>query len=264
MFLPFSISDLRLLRFPVITWGLVLLNIWIFIQFQQLPQAARQRVAFEYGFLPCRVAQLMTGEPLKLPVEQHFAAPDGREFTVERVLVVPYQPRETMFSWFSYMFMHGGWMHLLGNMWFLWLFGRYLEDYLGHTCFLLFYLGGGLLAALAHWSVMPGSLVPVVGASGAVAAVLGAFTVLHPAVRVKTLVFLLVYFTDIELPAFILLMLWFVGQVASGLLVSGGAYQNGVAWWAHVGGFVTGMWLMMFLIRRQDLYPKERPSLPEG
>lgn len=260
MFLPFAISDLRLSRFPVITWGLILLNLWVFMQFTGLSPVTRQWVAFQYGFLPCRVAQLVTGEPLELPVKQQFVAPNGQQYEIERKLIVPYQPREIVFTWFSYMFMHGGWLHLLGNMWFLWLFGRYLEDYLGPTCFLCLYLGGGLLAALAHWSVMPGNPVPVVGASGAVAAVLGAFVVLHPAVRVKTLVFLLVYFTDIELPAFVLLMLWFIGQVASGLLTGGGGYLNGVAWWAHVGGFVAGMWLMMFLIRRQDVFP--RPELP--
>ncbi|MDO4549950.1 MAG: rhomboid family intramembrane serine protease [Planctomycetia bacterium] len=254
MFLPFSITGLRLTQFPFITWGLVFLNLLIFVHFQALPPTSRQVIVFEYGFMPCRASQLLSHEPVVIPVSKQLTDGQGNFLNASFKVSLPYEPKTIILSWVSYSFLHGTWLHLIGNLWFLWLFGRYIENCLGHSVFLIFYLGGGVLAAAAHWSVMSGSTQPVIGASGAVAAILGAFAVLYPYVRVQTLVFIIIYFTDIELPALILLTLWFIGQVISGLFVSPAAdYTPAVAWWAHVGGFVAGMWLIMFFTPRRQL-----------
>lgn len=139
------------------------------------------------------------------------------------------------------MFLHGGWLHLGGNMWFLWVFGDNVEDALGHAWYLLFYLACGAAATLAQTLADPGSRVPLVGASGAIAGVLGAYLVWFPWSRVKSLVFLGIFFTFAELPAPLFLVLWFVVQLFSGTLsLAVGAAHGGVAWFAHIGGFVAG------------------------
>jgi len=149
------------------------------------------------------------------------------------------------------MFLHGGWLHLIGNMWFLWIFGDNVEDVLGHVQYLLFYLGCGGVAAVGQAVVAPSSTVPMVGASGAIAGVLGAYLVWFPWSRVRTLIFLGIFFTVTELPAPIFLILWFVVQFFSGTLAlaAAGPAAGGVAWFAHVGGFATGA-LVAILIRR--------------
>ncbi len=148
------------------------------------------------------------------------------------------------------MFMHGGWMHLVGNMWFLWVFGNNIEDSTGHVRYLLFYLLCGALAALAHILTDPGSGIPTVGASGAISGVMGAYMVLYPRVRVYTLVFLVVFIRVIPLPAVTLLALWFFLQLVSGAAAGAGG-GGGVAFWAHVGGFVAGVVLIKLFERRK-------------
>ena len=151
---------------------------------------------------------------------------------------------------FTSMFLHGSWLHLLGNMWFLWIFGDNVEDMLGSWRFLVFYLLAGLGAGLAHYLVQPSSAVPTVGASGAIAGVLAGYLVLFPRARVTTLVPLGFFIQLMELPAMVLIGLWFAIQIGSGLL-SFGAQGGGVAWWAHVGGFLVGAILVrLFLPRR--------------
>jgi len=138
-------------------------------------------------------------------------------------------------------FMHGGWLHIIGNMWFLYVFGDNVEDVLGHGRYLLFYLGGGVVATLAHALTSPSSQVPLVGASGAIAAVLGAYLVWFPHSRVHTLVFLGFFITMAELPALVFLGFWFVLQFFQGTLsLAATPGGGGVAWFAHVGGFVFG------------------------
>lgn len=161
------------------------------------------------------------------------------------------------FEWshvFSSMFMHGGWLHLLSNLLFLWIFGDNVEDRMGHGRYLLFYLLCGVVAALAQVLSEPQSSVPMVGASGAIAGVLGAYIVMFPHSRVLTLVPLFVFFTFIEIPAAVLLGLWFLMQVLSGvgsMMVVQPEDMGGVAFWAHAGGFVSGM-LLVFLFRRPE------------
>ncbi len=141
------------------------------------------------------------------------------------------------------MFLHGGWMHLLGNMLYLWIFGDNVEDVLGHVTYVVFYLVCGWAATLAHGYFNPGSAIPSIGASGAISGVLGAYLVLFPKARVVTLIPLGFYMRMATLPAILVLGLWFVIQTFSGLadLGSRTAQTAGVAWWAHIGGFVVGM-----------------------
>lgn len=149
------------------------------------------------------------------------------------------------------MFLHGGWLHLGGNMWFLWVFGDNVEDALGHGAYLLFYLVCGAAATLAQAIISPLSRVPLVGASGAIAGVLGAYLVWFPWSRVKSLIFLGIFFTMAELPAPVFLVLWFVVQFFSGTLslAAAGSAHGGVAWFAHIGGFAAGVALAVVLRR---------------
>jgi membrane associated rhomboid family serine protease len=149
-------------------------------------------------------------------------------------------------SMFTSMFLHGGWLHVLGNMWFLWIYGDNVEDVLGHWKFLVFYLLCGIAAAVVHVLFNPYSRVPTVGASGAIAGVMGAYLVKFPHSRIVTLVPIFIFFTTFEIPAALMLIYWFFIQVFSGLGSVG--YSNvshgGTAWFAHVGGFLAGILLV--------------------
>jgi len=151
------------------------------------------------------------------------------------------------------MFLHGGWLHIVGNMWFLWIFGDNVEDILGHWKFLLFYLLCGVAAGMAHVLLNPLSRVPTVGASGAIAGVMGAYLVKFPRAHITTLVWVFVFLTTFELPAAVVLLYWFVIQFFSG--VGSIAYSHesagGVAWFAHVGGFLAGILLIYILPKRE-------------
>jgi membrane associated rhomboid family serine protease len=146
------------------------------------------------------------------------------------------------------MFLHAGWLHLVGNMWFFWLFGNNIEDRIGRLLFPLFYLLGGVFATVCHWMVSAGAeLIPIVGASGAVAVMLGAYLVTYPTARVKTLVFIVIFITVIELPAGVVLAVWLLLQLLDGVKAFHLGIDGGVAWWAHIGGFAFGMLLMPLL-----------------
>ena len=147
------------------------------------------------------------------------------------------------------MFLHGGWLHLILNMWFLWIFGDNVEDRLGHARYLLLYLAAGVAAVVAHVTANPDSAVPTVGASGAIAGVLGAYFVAYPRARVTTLIPIFVFIHIADLPAWVVLGMWFVLQFLSGALAVGTtqASAGGVAWWAHIGGFGAGVLLMPLL-----------------
>lgn len=148
----------------------------------------------------------------------------------------------------SSMFMHGSWSHILGNMLFLWIFGNNIEDYLGHGKYLLFYLVGGVVAATVHLLSGPSSLVPTIGASGAIAAVMGSYFFLFPRARVQTLVFF-IFITSVRLPAWIFLGIWFAMQLFEGTFGAGAA--QGVAVWAHIGGFLFGVLVAWFASARR-------------
>jgi membrane associated rhomboid family serine protease len=164
-------------------------------------------------------------------------------------------------NWYTaitYMFMHGGWMHLLGNLWFLWVFGRGVEDSMGPLRFIVFYLVCGLAAAGVQIAFAPASAIPMVGASGAIGGVMGAYLMLYPKVRVTMLIFLFIFITTVRIPAMFMLIYWFAIQFIGGL-GSIGNNVGGVAFWAHVGGFVAGaavVWLFVKpeLLRRHAYY----------
>jgi len=161
------------------------------------------------------------------------------------------------------MFLHGGWGHLIGNMLFLWIFGDNVEDRLGHLRYLLFYLLCGFAATFAHAAASPGSVVPAVGASGAISGVLGAYVFLHPRARVRTLVFLGFLVTFVDIPVLIYLPIWFLIQLVSGVASLGAqnaAEAGGVAWFAHIGGFLAGPLLLLLLGGRRRAAEAPLPS----
>jgi membrane associated rhomboid family serine protease len=158
------------------------------------------------------------------------------------------------------MFMHGGWFHLIGNMVFLWVFGNNIEDAMGHGKFLIFYVLCGTAAAAAQTFITPNSVVPMVGASGAISGVLGAYLLLYPKVRVHTLIILPIYITTVALPAWIMLGYWIALQTLSGLGSLGDIEKGGTAFWAHIGGFVAGL-LLVRLFASEDVL-RRRPTPP--
>ena len=155
------------------------------------------------------------------------------------------------------MFLHGGWLHIIGNMWFLWIFGDNIEDVLGHGRYLLFYLLCGVAAGLAHLATNLGSPVPTIGASGAIAGVMGAYLVKFPHSRIVTLLPLFIFWTTVEIPAFFILAYWFVIQLFSGATTIASHAQGGVAWFAHVGGFLTGI-LLIYVMKTNDPWRSRR------
>jgi membrane associated rhomboid family serine protease len=160
-------------------------------------------------------------------------------------------PEPSWITVFTHMFLHGGWLHLLGNMWFLWIFGNNVEDSMGAARFAVFYLLCGLAAAALQVAFQPDSAIPMVGASGAIGGVMGAYIVLYPRVHVQMLVILGLYVTTVSVPAVFMLGYWFVLQLVGGA-VGVGEEGGGVAFWAHVGGFVTGA-LLVLLFRKPEL-----------
>ncbi len=198
----------------------------------------------------CSIAwlvELRAGAELE-PLIRHYGLIPRRALTLaERG--GPFQS-ELYLPFVSSMFLHGGWMHFAGNMLYLWIFGDNVEDRLGHARYLLFYLLGGVLAGAAQVAASPDSLLPTIGASGAIAAVMGAYFVLYPRARIVSLVVLIFWIRVVSIPAFVYLALWFALQLISGALELGGtsAAEGGVAWWAHAGGFafgMTGVWLLL-------------------
>jgi membrane associated rhomboid family serine protease len=168
--------------------------------------------------------------------------------TMTQEIRLGFSPKAHLAPWFTHMFLHGGWLHFLANMWFLHIFGDNVEDRLGKARFLVLYLSGGLLAGLAQVMAGPGADVPMVGASGAIAAVLGAYFIMYPRARVLSLVPVFVLFWFIELPAFVFIGLWFLMQAFQGYATLLAAQEGGgVAWWAHVGGFLAGVVLCFAL-----------------
>jgi membrane associated rhomboid family serine protease len=186
-----------------------------------------------------------------VPAELTRSVPVGTAFPMGQGLACVIDPSREPAHLITSMFLHGSWMHLLGNMWFLWLFGNNVEDSMTRPRFVVFYLLCGLAAALLQTAVSPESIVPMVGASGAISGVMGAYLVLYPRVRVFTLVPLGFFITTIALPAWAMLLYWAFLQFVSGLGTVFVERQGGVAFWAHVGGFAAGI-LLVTLFRARD------------
>jgi membrane associated rhomboid family serine protease len=226
-------DDVPTLTTPFVTVGLIALNVLLFlyqVSLQGLGSAegarATRDLILEFGLVPCR----LTG-----------ACEAG-------VSVLP--PALTVFT---SMFLHGGLLHLGGNMLYLWIFGNNVEDTLGHARFLLFYLASGVAAAAAQTALSAGSRVPMIGASGAVSGVLGAYLLLFPRANVLTLIVVGFFVRVVRIPAVVVLGLWFLVQFVSGFVTWSGWTSAGgeVAWFAHLGGFLSGMALLL-LLRRRD------------
>lgn len=212
-------DNIKSRRFPVLTVTLIFINIAVFIYELSLGRNQLEQLAMTFGVVPRRLFYLVNGQSELVPA------------------VVPL---------FTSMFLHGGWLHLLGNMLYLWIFGDNVEDRLGRGRFILTYLTTGIIGALAQVWANPVAAEPVIGASGAIAGVLGAYFVTYPRAKVLTLLPILFFFTFIEIPAFIFLFIWFLTQWLSGYLTIG-VTGNMVAWWAHIGGFAAGAVLMLLL-----------------
>ena len=198
----FPISDVIPSRTrPVVTIGLIAVNALIFLYQLQLDDVTVQRLVFRFGVIPARFSY---------------------------VDVV------------TSMFLHADFLHFLGNMIFLWIFGDNVEDRLGHTKYVLFYLGSGAIAAIAQVFADPSSFAPMIGASGAIAGVMGAYFVIYPHSRVLTVVFLVLFLDIIEIPAIFFLGIWFLLQLLNGAMTFG-TQEGGVAFWAHAAGFLAGI-----------------------
>jgi membrane associated rhomboid family serine protease len=187
-----------------------------------------------------------------IPAEITASVPAGTRFPIGPGLICTTDPGRQFSHVLTSMFLHGSWMHLIGNMWFLWLFGNNVEDSMGRLRFLGFYLLSGLAAALGQIVTSPTAVVPMVGASGAISGVMGAYLILYPKVKVYVLVPIFIFFTSIALPAWMMLGYWFLIQLVSGLLSANEV--GGVAVWAHVAGFLTGVALIKLFVRDDYLY----------
>ena len=209
-------------RTPVVTYALILLNSAVFIYQFTLGEAVNDFI-YAYSVIPYRFLHLYASTPMEL--------------------LTP----------LSAMFLHGGWLHVIGNMLFLYIFGDNVEDILGHGRYVAFYLLCGVASFLAQILLQSNSMVPNVGASGAIAGVLGAYILLFPRARVVTLLPIFIFFTVVEIPAYIFLGIWFLIQFFSGALALGrtDALSGGVAWWAHIGGFLVGMLLIKLMAPRR-------------
>jgi membrane associated rhomboid family serine protease len=213
---------------PIVTIILIVINVAVF--FFQISLGSRlNEFLFAFGFVPSKFFHLLEkGDIL--------------------VAILPL---------FAYMFLHGGWLHIIGNMWFLWIFGDNVEDRMGHVKFIFFYILCGLIAGLVHAFLNSQSGVPTVGASGAIAGVMGAYFILYPRAKIWTLIPIFFFVQFVEIPAFVFLGFWILIQLFVGAFsMSMGSLSGGVAWWAHVGGFAAGVLLVFIFRKRERNMPK--------
>jgi len=212
-------------HFPIAMWTIIAINAIVFFYQSILPDKQVLALVYQYAFIPARLADNSNNPAAYIPL-------------------------------FTSMFMHGNWMHIISNMWSLWLFGDNVEDRMGPTRFFIFYILCGLIAGFAHFFSSPFSTIPTLGASGAIAGVMGAYFLLFPHSRIITLVIYIIPFF-IYVPSVIYLFIWFISQLFSGV-IEGIAGQNlgGVAWWAHVFGFIGGALLYRFFLRKKNSYSR--------
>ncbi len=222
-------------HFPFAVLTLIAINVYVFIRELALPEDMTEQFIYLFGLVPARFT--------------HTAWAAGVGFP------------HTYLPFLTTMFLHGGWLHIIGNMWVLWIFGDNVEDRMGPFRFLLFYLLCGLGAGIVHVLTNPGSTVPAVGASGAIAGVMAAYFALFPRARIVAMFPILFYPVFFQVPAYLYLGFWFLTQFFSGTLaVASHREVSGIAWWAHVGGFGAGILLFSLFLR-----PREpRPAVPSA
>jgi rhomboid family protein len=218
-------------RFPIVNYLLIAANIVLFVYELSLGAQQLDRFIATWGIRSIDVIALLSGQTQLLPA----------------VLL------KSLVS----MFLHGGWLHIGGNMLFLWVFGDNVEDNFGSLAYLLFYLLCGFGAVLAQALLTPASPAPSIGASGAISGVLAAYLLLYPRASIRALLFIFIFFTVIRVPAWLMIIFWFVTQLANGLVsITDASYMNGgVAYGAHVGGFVAGL-VLTFIFRRRQRPPR--------
>ena len=213
--------------FPVVTVTLIALNLLIYFRQSVLDQHGLIMFLSQYALIPAMFTE---------SIQSQFVA---GLFHLPLITAI---------------FLHGSWFHVISNMLYLWIFGDNIEDKLGRVRFLLLYLLTGISGNLAHIMTDPQSPLPVLGASGAVAGVLGAYILAFPRARITSLIFILFFITVRDIPAFYFLLFWFLLQIYNGI-ASLGIMGTTVAWWAHIGGFITGMILLILLRRRTNFHP---------
>jgi len=234
----FPLKDTILhLGFPYITWALIILNGAIFLFEISIPKDILGLLFYHFGLVPAR-------------------------YSYPRWAYIHGLPFDDYLSLLTNMFLHGGWLHIIGNMWFLHLFGSTLEDRLGHGRFLIFYLLSGIAASVTYLLVDIHSMLPAFGASGAIAGVMGAYIVMFPRARIITLVLIFFIPIFVQISALVYIGLWFFMQLLSGTLTLGSPEAGGgVAWWGHIGGFIAGVVLLPFFRRKgeasRNRYPDE-------
>jgi membrane associated rhomboid family serine protease len=236
-------DDNPTLRRPVITYCIIATNlaIWFFVQGAGTEPAISRSIC-DLGLIPREILG---------------AATAGESFELGPHTVCALQGDPPWHTLVTSMFMHGGWAHILGNLWFLWIFGNNVEDAMGRIRFVVFYLLCGVAAAGAQVAAMPASAIPMVGASGAIGGVMGAYVVLYPRVRVHLLVILGIFITTITIPAYFMLGYWVLLQILGTMLDVEGA---GVAFWAHLGGFGAGV-VLIWLFKNERLVETHRRAL---
>jgi membrane associated rhomboid family serine protease len=250
--LPYHDENIRH-RPAYVTAGLIGINVLVWLVVQGAGSAERLAASVcNFGLIP---GELMS------------VARPGARFPLTDSVACVIEPGRQVSHVLTSMFLHGSWMHLLGNMWFLWLFGNNIEDSMTHSRFVLFYTTCGVAAALLQVISRPASIAPIVGASGAISGVMGAYLVLYPHARVFTFVPLGFFITTIALPAWVMLLYWAIIQLASGLgdVISTAPGAGSVAFWAHIGGFLTGT-LLVKLFQRADHVAQHasQPWRPRG
>jgi membrane associated rhomboid family serine protease len=230
---------------PYVTIAIIAINVvvWLFLEGAGLSPGTLNHAICAYGLIPAEVTN-QTGDHLGVLLGQGVGCRFGG-LTWQTIV--------------TSMFLHGGWLHIIGNMWFLWLFGNNIEDSMGHVRYLVFYLLMGTAAAGAQILSSPASPIPTIGASGAISGVMGAYLVLYPRVRIQTLFIIFFFIRIIPVPAWLILGEWFVVQLISG--AAGPQTGGGVAFWAHVGGFVSGVLLVKLFVDRR-LMEARRQAVP--
>jgi membrane associated rhomboid family serine protease len=211
---------------PIATWTLIALNLFFFFRELTLPPAAADQMMYLFGIVPARFTDPEWASEVGFP--------------------------STYLPFLTTMFLHGGWLHVIGNMWALWIFGDNVEDRMGPIRFVFFYLACGIAAGIIHVVTNPGSQVPAIGASGAIAGVMAAYFVLFPRARIVAMFLIVFWPVFFQVPAWVYLGVWFLIQFFSGTLASAAGVQAaGIAWWAHIGGFTTGLLTFWAFLRRE-------------
>jgi membrane associated rhomboid family serine protease len=217
-------------KIPYVNYFIIGVNIFLFLFEISFPIQSLKILFYNYGVVPAR----------------YFSPSLVSEFSFSSNPLIPF---------FSSMFLHGGWLHIIFNMWALFIFGDNVEDKLGHFNYLLFYLGSGLIAGIIHAIFNYNSIVPSIGASGAIAGVMAAYVILFPGANIKTLFIIFFFPIIVSVPALIFVCLWFFSQLFTGTLSLFNGASGGTAWWAHIGGFIAGVGLLfMFKKKKKRLF----------